>query len=278
MTLSLFALDFLSRTLLKTFPKFPYFMIDCFIVIMPTFGYLDQIRMMYIKKCADIFSMNSALVLISANLIKVLFWFFEPFSSPLLGQSIALLLTALIHSYLHFHYKDEKDDKVHKFPHISNSLIGSRIKMPNLLESNKYLQIKNSQSYTEFLFSVVIYYIMFLFLYFCSCLILGIHFTVQISSIIANLIDSMVSLPQFMLIVVKKNVMNTSMVLIGQYLFGDIFKIFLFTVSHSPWPFTFGAVLQLCIDTIVMLTFLRIRKNNSTNKDLSPKKSPQILD
>ena len=260
MTISLTSIDFLSKHLLKSIPNFPYLMIDWFIILMPTIGYLDQIRMMILTKNCEIFSMNSALVLISANILKIIFWFFEPFATSLFGQSIALLNVALFHTYLHYYYKDSIENNNNKLSYQLKHSFLTKIKIPSITNLKNIFHIGESKSFIDFFFQILIYFLIFIFIYIFGCIIINIHFTVQVTSIIANIIDSLVSIPQFKLIVLQKNIKNTSIVLIFQYLFGDLFKLFIFYISKSPWPFFFGGFLQLSIDSLIMIFFFYLKK------------------
>jgi hypothetical protein len=76
--------------------------------------------------------------------------------------------------------------------------------------------------------------------------------------VVANVVESAVSLPMFAKVVVRRDVSAVSVVLILQYIVGDLMKIGIFVLTRSPWSFMLGGFCQLAIDTVLFLTFLRL--------------------
>lgn len=251
MTLSLFFLDIIAHEILRIFPKFPYYMVDGFTMIMPTFGYLDQIRLMVLNSCPDYYAMKSAEVLISSNFIKMLFWCFEPFAIPLLGQAFFLFSVALVHTFLHFHYKNRPSEKEQRVP------LQNKFKMPKLMTNPvNYLNIEKSETFLEFFVSVCIYGLAITVVFFVSCFLFRIHPTVNIFSVAANVIDSTVSLPLFNKVVIKSDIERVTLFLPLQYVAGDVMKFAVLAVNSSPWPFFLGAFLQTLLDSITLIIYV----------------------
>lgn len=270
MSFALSFIDYLAFLFLKTFPSFPNYIVQGFVMIMPTVGYMDQIRMMCSTKDPTIYSMNSALVLISSSTMKVIFYKDQPFGVTVLGQAIALLIVAYVHTYFHFKYlyEDEKKEE-------NKLLRKNRFRLFNILKKSitdpvKACRITSSTNFEQFLTSCFFYTATFLIAYYTSGLFVGLYSAASFCSFVVSLIDSTVSLPTFKLVVIQGNWEKTSIVLMGQYLFGDIFKIVIFEMSHSPWPFVFGGVLQLVIDSISSVRYLMLMfKKPSVDETLS---------
>jgi hypothetical protein len=263
MTLSLFFLDFIANEFLRLFPKFPYHMVTGFTMIMPTFGYLDQIRLMVLNACPDYYSMKSAEVLIASNGVKLLFWFFEPFAIPLLGQAFFLFLVPLVHTFLHFHYRNKSEEHESKIP------LKNKFALPKFKSPKSYLNIENSETFTDFFISVCLYGSIIVVAFLISCFIFKVHPTVNIFSVSANVLDSTVSLPLFTKVVINSEIEHITLFLPLQYVAGDLMKFIVLAVNFSPWPFFLGAFLQTLIDSITLIVFL-IKSNGQLkgNKEI----------
>ena len=280
MTLALYSIDFISRFLLQLVPSFPFIFVKILIIVFPTVGYWDQIRLMVMRKDPNVYTTNTALVLISANLIKIVFYFDDPFAFVIFGQTICLPIVALVHTYLHFKYLDIKDSE-NKPPLPKKKLAKFLNIFKNSFKNPKQaMRIYSCITFDQFCTSLIFYFVAFLFLYFILRFTIGIPLTVNICSVSASLIDSCVSLPAFNLIVVKGNIETTSSVLVMQYLFGDMFKIMLFKASHTPWPFIFGGFVQLTLDTMIAIrfTFLSFKKKKEAKPEKNVKPSESLSD
>ena len=277
MTLGLICFDFLSRLLLQLLPTLPYILIDIIIIIVPTVGYIDQVRLMCSRKDPHVYTTNTALVLISANLIKIVFYFDEPFDTKILGQAICLPIVAFVHTFFHFKYLDVKDSENKPYFAKNNPLKFLNVFTNIFKHPKQAMKIYSCLTFEQFMTSIMFYFIIFLSSYFIMRFTIGVHTTVNFFSVMANIIDSCVSLPAFNLIVFQGNIETTSVVLIMQYIFGDMFKIMLFKASHSPWPFMFGGFLQLTLDTIISIKFIYLtlqhRKEEKKEQNVKPSES-----
>ena len=280
MTLALYSIDFISRFILQLIPSFPFIFVKILIMVFPTVGYLDQIRLMIMRKDPNVYTTNAALILISANVIKIVFFFDEPYAIVIFGQCVFLPIVALIHTYLHFKYLDIKDIE-NKTPIHKNKFLKYLNIFKNAFNNPKQaMRIYSCITFEQFCTSLFFYFSIFIVLYFILRFTIGIPLTVNIFSVSASLIDSCVSIPAFVLIVIQGNIETTSTVLVMQYLFGDMFKIMLFKASHTPWPFIFGGFVQLTLDSMISIryAYLSFKKNKSKGDNVNVKASESLSD
>jgi hypothetical protein len=120
------------------------------------------------------------------------------------------------------------------------------------------LNIAKAESFGEYLASLGFYGAVVYLLFMGSLFVFNPKVVVEMVGLIANLIESMVSLPTFYRVVILQEISIVSPVLILQYYSGDLMKVALFVVTRSPWPFFAGAFLQLAIDTSLFITYVRL--------------------
>jgi hypothetical protein len=70
----------------------------------------------------------------------------------------------------------------------------------------------------------------------------------------------------FIKIVIRRDINNVSIVLVLQYLSGDMMKIVLFVLARTPWSFLFGASCQLTLDSILFITYFHLVFRASVDK------------
>ena len=76
--------------------------------------------------------------------------------------------------------------------------------------------------------------------------------------ILANLIESTVSIPIFIKLVFNKDITNISILLILQFVIGDFMKLALFILNKAPLSFIGGSLLQMSLDLTLFAFFLKL--------------------
>jgi hypothetical protein len=223
---------------------------------MPTAGYLDTVRLMIVQKTASPYNINIAMILNTAQLLKILYYFYHRFAFSLLGQCISLFLVSMTLTFLKFQYAI--DETAVNFPHLAQNG-GKRFKCPDFSNLTHLLNIWQASTFIEFSITIIIYSILGFAIFLVCTATIGEKVSVDATGLIANLIESTVSLPVFMKIVIRRQIDHISPILILQYFSGDLMKIAIFVLTKSPWPFLFGGFCQLTIDTVLSLTYLRLR-------------------
>ena len=262
---ALYGLDYLSIWLFSVYPDLPWVMLNGIVIIMPTIGYIDQLKRMIQTKNSSAFSMSTALILLFSNTLRFIYWTFEPFQTYLLGQSIAVFLIQMILALKSFEYGD--------FPRSFVSPISqTKIRLPSKHELKNALKIADSNTPFEFIISCLTYTLIIIATFAVMALLIGLKASLQIIIFAANIIDTTVSFPLFKRIVFEHNIENLSVVLLGQYLLGDILKIIMFTVGKSGMAFIFGALLQTTIDGTDAIFYAVLSKTNKgkTNEEEVP--------
>ena len=262
---ALYGLDYLSIWLFSVYPDLPWVMLNGIVIIMPTIGYIDQLKRMIQTKNSSAFSMSTALILLFSNTLRFIYWTFEPFQTYLLGQSIAVFLIQMILALKSFEYGD--------FPRSFVSPISqTKIRLPSKHELKNALKIADSNTPFEFIISCLTYTLIIIAAFAVMALLIGLKASLQIIIFAANIIDTTVSFPLFKRIVFEHNIENLSVVLLGQYLLGDILKIIMFTVGKSGMAFIFGALLQTTIDGTDAIFYAVLSKTNKgkTNEEEVP--------
>ena len=255
MQLSVFSLNFLSVGLLVCFPKFPYHMLSFLVMIIPTVGYIDTIRLMVTSKSAAAYDLQTVMIINGGQGAKVLYFIYHRYALSIFGQSVSLLIVATVMTILK--YKYEYDEKQANCPPVQQNLL-RRCRLPGRADFPRLLFVAQAQTFVEYCVSIGIYCAASYAVFLVCCVLFGKTITVDTTGLIGNLIESAVSLPTFAKIVIRRDINNVSTVLVLQYVFGDMMKIVLFTLAKTPWSFFFGAFCQLAIDTILFVSFLQL--------------------
>lgn len=241
--------------------------IDIFIMFMPTIGYIDTVRIMITEQSANAFPYNTCIILLISHGLKVIYFIYHPYAIRLFGQSVTQIGAALLMAYVKFYYSGQNYKARRKSS--ANSLKEEiQMQKSNLLY---YLYIRNTKNFFEFLISVVLYIIFSLFIFFISYNILGEKLIIDVIGILANLIESTVSIPTFIKIVIKKDITNLSVLLIVQFVVGDIMKLVLFILNSAPLPFLAGSLLQISLDFTLFTFYIQLsfcRKTNPSEEEV----------
>lgn len=255
-TLKFFPL-YLSLTK-NSFIAFSLKLCDVFIMIMPTIGYLDIIRIMITTRSPAAFNYNTCFILMSAHGLKILYRIFHPYAARIFGQSVSQFSVSFVMAYLKYHYsQNEKLQNQSSNGSSSGNFKEEKKEFPRKSISY-YFKMAKTQTFSEFMASFFLYSIIILI-----CFAFGYNFidkkgTVDTIGVIANLIDSTISIPTFIKIVFHRDIINVSTVLILQFILGDMMKLALFILSKAPGSFVAGACLQLTLDTILFFNFLQL--------------------
>lgn len=249
MNLPLFCLNFISVGFLVLFPNFPYHLISFLIMVFPTAGYVDTIRLMMSAKSSAAYSLQTVMILNGGQGAKVLYFIYHPYAIPIFGQSVSFLIVATVMSFLKYKYdrEEKSEDQIRQPP-----------KQLSISDLSRLLFVSRAQNFLEYCISITLYCILSYILFLICCVIFGSEITIDTTGLIGNLIESTVSLPTFVKIVIRRDINNISTVLVLQYIFGDMMKIVLFIAAKTPWSFLFGAFCQLAIDTILFISFLQL--------------------
>jgi hypothetical protein len=251
--LALYGLDWLSMELLRYWPEFPYHVITAFVILMPTAGYFDTSRLMIEARSAAAYNLNIVLILTMSMGLKIIYYIYHRFAFSIFGQCISQFSVATFLSYLKFKYSSDQAGS--EFPLLPENAV------PND-GCTRFLIISKAHNFCEYLTTLSLYFLASFGVFMVAYHIINDKIIPDLLGLIANLIESTVSLPMFMKIVVRKDINAVSVVLVLQYIIGDMMKIGLFIITRTPWSFLIGASCQLTIDTLIFITFVKLRFTN----------------
>jgi hypothetical protein len=183
--------------------------------------------------------------------LKILYRVYHPYAISIFGQCLSLLAAAMIMTVLKFMYSPVPGDSSVIYP------ILTPVSNPGCC--SRHLNPFRATSFFEFMASISVYTIVSYVMFLGTCFVFPQKMVVDVLGLIANLTESFVSLPVFYRVVILHEVYTVSPVLVLQYYSGDLMKLALFWITHSPWPFFVGGFFQLSIDTILFLSYLRLR-------------------
>jgi hypothetical protein len=203
---------------------------------------------------------NLAMVMIItiAQLMKITYFFFHRYATVIFGQAITILSSAFLLTFLKFKYSKDSHSARCAFP-----------------EPSHVVHIRLTETFIEHLCVLTIYAGVMFIVFLTGCGIFGKSSAVDTLGLLGNLLDTTVSFPLFLQIVIRRDVNNISSVLVVQYIVGDIMKLFTFMFVATPWVFVFGAYCQCSIDGLTSLTFFHLqrRAKSHTESPIPPDES-----
>lgn len=254
----------LSLLIFSSSPESPYYVFNAVLIFCPTVGYFDQLKKIIYYQSYSMFNVHTAVIQILSNFLRFIYWQFEPFKIYLLGQSIAVFSLQIISSFVAFSFYDQNNS-------IANPSFLPYIRYYNqpvkAASSFQFLNIFQATTCFEFFLALIIYFFIIIFLFGLLCLCVGTKMASTVDIVLSNIIDTLTSLPHFVRIVINKDIDKVSYVLIGQFLTGDFLKMGLYIFGKSPWPFIFGASLQIILDTIMVISYVRQKHFSHTKKN-----------
>ncbi|OHT12630.1 hypothetical protein TRFO_03670 [Tritrichomonas foetus] len=280
---------------------------DLCIIISPTVGYIDTIRIMIQTRKPDYYNPNTILLILFAQGNKVLFYIHHPYATLIFGQAISLLLAATILTILKYVFSKngkpaDNSDQDNIINNSENNLSIQNMKDEEkfhdnidhqneeedsieitLEESNNDIQnisqnippneafrqtsnifkyffhIKQTKTFFHFFISIFLYGVIDFTVFKILCFLMGEKVAVDVLGLIANLVESTTSFPTFVRVVINHDILTVSQLLVFQYFFGDILKIFVFIINETPWSFVFGGCCQLMVDTVMVIVYTKMK-------------------
>lgn len=211
------------------------------LIIAPIVGYIDQLVRMLKTKDAGTFRVESALILLTSNLLRFIYAWYRHLQDYLLGQSISIFVVQYILALLSLYYGNKPQ---HPFRGLK-----------------QLLMIHESRNISDFIVSSIVYVLVLLFLVRVGLLWFAPELFLEIVLLVSNIIDVFVSVPNFLRVVFKGDISGCSLVIIVQYLIGDVFKLLMYTFAGTQFAFILGAILQTTIDTTVAVGFFSKKKH-----------------
>ncbi|XP_028908940.1 solute carrier family 66 member 2 isoform X3 [Ornithorhynchus anatinus] len=196
--------------------------------------YIPQYRDIKRTQNADGFSTYVCLVLLVANVLRILFWFGRPFESPLLWQSVIMTATMLLMLKLCTDVR------------VANDLSGKRRAFTDF-DLHHFWRWSRFSDYVQCLlsFAVVAGYLTYLSL--DSVLF------VETLGFLAVFTEAMLGLPQLYRNHQNRSTEGMSIKMVLMWTSGDTFKTVYFILNQAPFQFSVCGLLQVCVDVAILL-------------------------
>nr|XP_050844715.1 solute carrier family 66 member 2 isoform X1 [Vespula vulgaris] len=214
--------------------------------------YIPQYREIKRKRDAEGFSLYVCLTLLIANTLRILFWFGKHYETPLLIQSIIMIITMFTMIKLSVNV------------HNRSQIIKIKERVFTDLETKFFWKWTDFQSYLDFmlLFAIIGGILMYWFI--------DIPIFVEIVGFLAVLIEAMLGIPQFLRNFYNKStsgmsnlLYNFSITMVSMWTLGDLFKTFYFVLREAPIQFEVCGALQIIIDIAILTQVYIYQKNTS---------------
>jgi hypothetical protein len=236
MLASLTAFNFMSLEVFRQVPRVPYVIATFAIACLPAIGYIDTIRLMVASRSDEAYNFTMVMIIEMAQLMKILYFFYDPYALVIFGQAVTVFASAILLTFLKFRYSKEVRPS-RWAPHWN---------------------IRLASSFFEHLLVLGIYLVLVYFVLNIGFAVFGKTETIAALGLIGNMLDTIISFPLFVRIVIHGKVSNVSSVLVLQYIVGDVMKVLTFMVVATPFVFVLGAYCQCCVDGLTALTFFHL--------------------
>ncbi|KAM6453572.1 solute carrier family 66 member 2 isoform 1-T1 [Liasis olivaceus] len=214
--------------------------------------YIPQYRDIKRTQNAEGFSTYVCLVLLIANILRILFWFGRHFESPLLLQSIIMIVTMLLMLKLctevrvanelnikrrSFSAADSKDEEIKPSPR--RTFLD--------FDLNSFWHWNKFADYVQCVlaFTGVTGYITYLSL--------DSSIFVETLGFLAVFIEAMVGIPQLYRNYQNRSTEGMSVKMVLMWTSGDTFKTVYFLLNQAPFQFSVCGLLQVFVDMAILL-------------------------
>ncbi|XP_074002632.1 solute carrier family 66 member 2 isoform X1 [Numenius arquata] len=227
--------------------------------------YIPQYRDIRRTQNAEGFSTYVCLVLLVANILRILFWFGRRFESPLLWQSIIMIITMLLMLKLctevrvsnelnikrrSFAAADSKDEEIKAPP--KRSYLGIELLLCSLgllldFDLNYFWHWSKFTDYVQCVltFTCVTGYITYLWL--------DSSLFVETLGFLAVFTEAMLGVPQLYRNYQNRSTEGMSVKMVLMWTSGDTFKTVYFILNQAPFQFSICGLLQVFVDIAILL-------------------------
>jgi len=263
---------------LKILEKIVIILIDIFIVIGPSLGYLIQSLKFKKTKSSKGFSKSICLIIYMSQILRVFFWIGKPFKITLLYQSILIIFFQVYLIYLWILYHDIKPkNNINKNNQVNDKkeIIEYIIDWSDTISPNKIWNWTSTIEYYKFMLFIILILLII-------CGVVGIHnpILVNIMGTISFITEASTLLPQIVVSCKKKNASNLSMTMVALWSLGECCKFIYNIIYKTPIQMILSGGVQIFLDFFCLLQIICYRNSNphyrttdEINETMSPIKS-----
>ncbi|XP_042725456.1 solute carrier family 66 member 2 isoform X1 [Tympanuchus pallidicinctus] len=214
--------------------------------------YVPQYRDIRRTQNAEGFSTYVCLVLLVANILRILFWFGRRFESPLLWQSIIMIITMLLMLKLCTEVRVSNDLNIKRRSFSAADSKDEEIKAP---PKRSYLDFDLNyfwhwSKFTDYVqcvltFTGVTGYITYLWL--------DSSLFVETLGFLAVFTEAMLGVPQLYRNYQNRSTEGMSVKMVLMWTSGDTFKTVYFILNQAPLQFSICGLLQVFVDMAILL-------------------------
>jgi len=217
-------------------------LVDIIMTLTPVIPYYAQINTFKNNKSSKGFSIKISLFILSANILRIFFWFGEKFNISLLVQSILMILVQLYLVKVYVEYSEKN----------------AYSKKDSLFKD--FWDWDTESNYFVFISSFILIFI-------------GLSFNlgmdnktyVNILGSVSSFLEAIMPCAQILKIYQEKSCKNFSYVLILSWVLGDAFKAYYYFITSIPIQLLLSAIMQVVFDFVIIFQILYYK--NSTVVD-----------
>lgn len=263
---------------LKILEKIVIILIDIFMVIGPSLGYLIQSLKFKKTKSSKGFSKSICLIVYLSQILRVFFWIGKPFKITLLYQSILIICFQVYLIYLWILYHDIKPkNNINKNNQVNDKkeIIEYIIDWSDTISPNKIWNWTSTIEYYKFMLFIILILLII-------CGVVGIHnpILVNIMGTISFITEASTLLPQIVVSCKKKNASNLSMTMVALWSLGECCKLIYNILYKTPIQMILSGAVQIFLDFFCLFQIICYRNSNphyrttdEINETMSPIKS-----
>jgi len=263
---------------LKILEKIVIILIDIFMVIGPSLGYLIQSLKFKKTKSSKGFSKSICLIIYISQILRVFFWIGKPFKITLLYQSILIIIFQVYLIYLWILYHDIKPkNNINKNNQVNDKkeIIEYIIDWSDTISPNKIWNWTSTIEYYKFMLFIILILLII-------CGVVGIHnpILVNIMGTISFITEASTLLPQIVVSCKKKNASNLSMTMVALWSLGECCKFIYNIIYKTPIQMILSGGVQIFLDFFCLFQIICYRNSNphyrttdEINETMSPIKS-----
>ena len=263
---------------LKILEQIVIILIDIFIVIGPSLGYLIQSLKFKKTKSSKGFSKSICLIIYMSQILRVFFWIGKPFKITLLYQSILIIIFQVYLIYLWILYHDIKPkNNINKNNQVNDKkeIIEYIIDWSDTISPNKIWNWTSTIEYYKFMLFIILILLLI-------CGVVGIHnpILVNIMGTISFITEASTLLPQIVVSCKKKNASNLSMTMVALWSLGECCKFIYNIIYKTPIQMILSGGVQIFLDFFCLFQIICYRNSNphyrttdEINETMSPIKS-----
>jgi uncharacterized protein with PQ loop repeat len=263
---------------LKILEKIVIILIDIFMVIGPSLGYLIQSLKFKKTKSSKGFSKSICLIIYMSQILRVFFWIGKPFKITLLYQSILIIIFQVYLIYLWILYHDIKPkNNINKNNQVNDKkeIIEYIIDWSDTISPNKIWNWTSTIEYYKFMLFIILILLLI-------CGVVGIHnpILVNIMGTISVITEASTLLPQIVVSCKKKNASNLSMTMVALWSLGECCKFIYNIIYKTPIQMILSGGVQIFLDFFCLFQIICYRNSNphyrttdEINETMSPIKS-----